>query len=318
MDIRELEFFIKVAELGSFTKAAVSLGISQPSLTRQIHLLERELNSSLFYRTGRGVRLTPAGTVFREHASAIIETAKRAQSAVSEFTTGAAGRIAIGIPPRIARVFTPPLVEAFRRMAPHASINVAEGLSATLCEWLNLGRIEMALLFNPPNSLHLDLEPLCREELVLVGCANHRAIPEKVKFAELVHYPLILPPIPNAIRTTVESGCRSAQVQPNIVIEVDTVQAILDLVLRKQGFGIVPRGAVPKKLISRFCVARIDRPYMTHTVMLATSRRQPVSQLRTKTCQLIRDLNLPNLLGGSPVSAKKRSHVRQTNLTADR
>jgi LysR family nitrogen assimilation transcriptional regulator len=310
MDIRELEFFIKVAELGSLTKAAVALDISQPSLSRQVHLLESELNSPLFYRTGRGVRLTPAGAVFLEHASAIIEAAKRAQSAVSEFSAGAAGRIAIGIPPRIARVLTPPLIETFRRMVPRASINVAEGLSATLGEWLNIGRIEMALLFNPPNSLHLDLEPLCREELVLVGCESHHALPKVVKFAELVHYPLILPPIPNAIRATVESGCRHAQVQLKIVIEVDTVQAILDLILRKQGFGIVPRGAVPSKQ-SRFCVARIERPHMTHTVMLATSRRQPVTQLRTKTCQLIRDLNLPGLLGGYPITTNKNFHMRQ-------
>ena len=297
MDFRRLEHFIAIAQFGSLTKASEALGVSEPSLSRQIRLLEKELDGSLFFRTGRGVRLTPAGTVFFEQASAIIEMGKRAKSAISEINSGSAGRIVVGIAPRIARVAMGPLIEAFQRKLPKASINVVEGLSVTLSDWLQLGRIEVAVLYNQRPLRSLDIEPLCKEELVLVGNAERGPLPKKLKFAEIGAYPLILPATPNIIRTSVDSACRQAQVQPNIVVEADTVQSILELVKRNLGYSIVPRGVVPKdKRQSQLVMCPVEAPRLTHYIALATSRKLPRTQLGLLTCQTIRELNLPKLL----------------------
>jgi LysR family nitrogen assimilation transcriptional regulator len=190
-----------------------------------------------------------------------------------------------------------PLMEAFQRQLPNASITVVEDLSVALSERLSLGRIEIALLFNQRSSPNLTIETLCSEELVLVGGNSRAALPKLVKFAEIRKFPLILPAMPNTIRTSVESACRQAQIQPDIVIEVDTVQSILDLVRKGMGYTIVPRGTVPHDLRqSGYRVCRIGSPRLTHTVSLATSRGHPLTRLGIKTCQVIRELNLPKLL----------------------
>lgn len=299
MDFRRLEYFVSIAQLGSLTKASDFLGVSEPSLSRQLRLLEEDLKGTLFQRTGRGVRLTPAGMVFLEQVLGILESVKRARAAFAEANTGSMGRVTVGIPPRIARVLTGPLIETFRQELPKASINVVEGLSATLSEWLQSGRIEIALLYNQRSLPNVDIEPLCKEELVLVGSRRGQRLPRRMKFAATAKYPLILPAMPNIIRATVESACRQTQVQPDIVIESDTVQSILDLVRRNLGYSFVPRGSIPaRSRESDFTISSIDGPQLIHEVAIATSRRHPQTQLGLQTCETIRALNLPALLSG--------------------
>ena len=300
MDLRQIEYFVRVAELGGFTRAAVLLEKSQPSLSRQIRLLEVELRQSLLYRNGRGIELTEAGKCFLQHAHAILESVRRARSALDERTEESTGRIVIGLPPRVARVFTAPLVQAFRQRFRHASISVAEGLSTTLQEWLVLGRVEVALLFDPTPMPQLEFEPLCRDELVLVG---HRAanvpMPASISFAQLARYPLILPPLPNAIRRLVESGCRRARITLDIAVEVDTVQAILELVTRDQGYGVLPSGTImfaPSR--AELKTARIHSPVIRSNLVLALSRHRPLTKLAGETRRLVMGLDLPALLVG--------------------
>lgn len=297
MDFRRLEYFVAIAQFGSLTKASEVLGVSEPSLSRQVRVLEEELNGRLFFRTGRGVRLTAAGTVFFDQASAIIEMGKRARSAIAEINSGSSGRIAVGLPPSIARIVMGPLIEAFQRKLPKASINVVEGLSVTLSEWLQLGRIEIAVLYNQRPLPGLEIEHLCEEELVLIGNAERGPLPKKVKFADIGAYPLILPGAPNLMRTSVDLACRQAQAQPNIVVEADTVQSIIELVRRNLGYSIVPRGIVPRdKRQARLVTSLLEGPRVVHTIALATSRKLPLTQLGIQTSQIIRDLNLPKLL----------------------
>jgi LysR family nitrogen assimilation transcriptional regulator len=297
LDFRRLEYFVAIAQCGSLTRAAELMGVSEPSLSRQVRLLEEELGGALFYRTGRGVRLTPGGGVFRDQASAILEMGKRARSAFAQVNSGSSGRIAVGIPPRIARVVMGPLIESFRRKLPQASINVVEGLSVTLSDWLQLGRIEIALLYNQRAIPSLELETLSKEELVFVGSTKRGPFPKRVKFADLPAYPLILPSSPNITRTSVEFGCRQAQVEPKIVIETDTLQSILDLVKRNLGYSIVPRGSVARDLPrSGLQMCPLGAPRLSHSLALATSRRHPKTQLGLQTCAAIRELNLPVLL----------------------
>lgn len=300
MDLKQIEYFVRIAELGGFTRAAVLLEKSQPSLSRQVRLLEVELRQTLLYRNGRGIELTEAGKCFLQHAHAILESVRRARSALEERKEESTGRIVIGLPPRVARVFTAPLVQAFRRQFRHASISVAEGLSTTLQDWLVLGRVEVALLFDPPPMPQLEFEPLCRDELVLVGRHDAKIpMPASIRFAQLTRYPLILPQMPNAIRRLVESGCRRARTTLDIAVEVDTVQAILELVTRDQGYGVLPSGTVtlaPSR--TELKTARIHSPLIRSSLVLALSRHRPLTKLASETRRLVLALDLPALLVG--------------------
>src|SRR5258705_12801115 len=124
MDLARLKYFVAVAESGSFSRAAAALHLTQPSLSRQVQLLERELGQRLLERHGRGVQPTEAGTALLAHARAIFELAERATSDMAERQRNPRGRLTIGLPHRVAHVITADLVERFHARYPEAAITV--------------------------------------------------------------------------------------------------------------------------------------------------------------------------------------------------
>jgi LysR family nitrogen assimilation transcriptional regulator len=308
LEFDQVKHFVRIAELGSFSRAEAALDISQPSLSRQIRLLEQSLQTKLFARTGRGVTLTPAGSVFFPHAVAILESVSRGKSALAEPGNSLAGRIVVGLPPRIARTLTGPLVEVFRKQFPQASIVIAEGLSPILIEGLRLGRIELALLFNAQNDPQLHLEDICQEELVLVGhSANRRHLPRQIKFQSLSQFPLILPPMPNSVRAAIETARQRTGTNLEIIVEVNTMHAILDLIERRVGFSVVPKGMLLEaKNVKRFTVSEVRSPRLLNTVMYATPARLPITKLGLETLNVLRGLKIPELLGARPISLGRK------------
>ncbi|MGA8786041.1 MAG: LysR family transcriptional regulator, partial [Polaromonas sp.] len=112
--MRRLEYFVAVAEAGSFSKAAAALVMSQPALSQQVAALEQETGQRLLNRTGRGADPTEAGLALLTHARAIFELAERARADMRERQLIPSGRITIGLPPRVAHAMTADLVERFR------------------------------------------------------------------------------------------------------------------------------------------------------------------------------------------------------------
>lgn len=118
MDLKQIEYFVRVAELGSFTRASVVLDIAQPALSRQVRLLEVELRQNLLVRNGRGATPTEAGKLLLEHGRGILHQVERAREELGRVRGALAGRVAIGLPPSIAKVLTVPLTRAFRVKLP--------------------------------------------------------------------------------------------------------------------------------------------------------------------------------------------------------
>ena len=298
MNLRQIEYFVRVAELGSFTRASVAVGVSQPSLSRQVRLLEVELRQTLLHRNGRGIELTPAGRVILEHGQAMLETVDKALVALNELRADPRGKVVIGLPSRVATLLTTHLVRTFRREFPHASITVAEGLSSALHEWLLLGKVDIALLFDPPRSADLELEALHDEELVLVGPHGAKAGAKRLPLGDIGKYPLILPRAPNATRAVLEAAAAKLGVELQVSAEVDTIQNILELVARRIGHAVLPLGAVQKGGgDARFRITRIHAPALRQRLFLATSRRRPRNRLASDLRRLIRAADLPRLLG---------------------
>lgn len=297
MDLKQIEYFLRVAELRSFSRAGEQLGISQPSLSRQIGLLEQELGQHLLSRNGRGVEPTEAGLRLMEHARALLTLAARAREDLQTFRRAPTGKVTIGLPPRIARVLTAPLVQRFSEVFPEASIAVAEGLSAAMREWLLTGRVELALLYDPPASPQLAYESLFREDLVLVtAAAGPLRLPARVKVDDLEKYPLILPSQPNAIRSLVEGVCRPRGVRLKIAAEVDAVETITELATQGHACAILPRSAIRgPALDASLKIAALVSPSIKNNLMLATPRNRPMTHLANGTADLIRTLDIANL-----------------------
>ena len=143
MELKQLESFVRVAELGSFTKASITLSVAQPVLSKQVRRLEVELRQTLFNRNGRGILLTEEGKVFFDYAKGIVDQVQRARDALNAAKDSPLGKIVIATPYVSREAFTAGFITAFRARFPRASLEIIEGKSRFIYEWLLSGRIDI-------------------------------------------------------------------------------------------------------------------------------------------------------------------------------
>ncbi len=218
MDLRQIEYFVRVAELGSFTRAAAALDVAQPALSRQVRLLEVELRQNLLVRNGRGAVPTEAGKLLLDHGRGILHQVERAREELGRVRGSLAGRVAIGLPPSVAKAMAVPLIREFRARMPDATLSITEGLSVAMQESLADGRLDIALLYNAVPSADIELTPLLEESLFLVqrhaGKSAPPARPRPVALRDVAEMPLVIPSRPNAIRMLVETEMGGAGLPP--------------------------------------------------------------------------------------------------------
>jgi len=295
MDLKQLEYFVRVAELGSFTRASAVLEIAQPALSRQVRLLEVELRLNLLTRNGRGVTPTEAGKLLLEHGRGILHQVARTREELGRVHGALAGRVSLGLPPSIAKALTVPLTREFRKRLPSAALSVSEGLSISMQEGLLTGRLDIALLYNPTLSPELDIAPLMEEELFLIAHRSSKARSKEVgtarTLAEVAKLPLVIPTRPNAIRMLVEMQMAEIGCRPNIALEIDGIGAILDLVADGAGHAVLPRHSLrTSDQPQAFAVHPIVRPSLRSKLVIATAARRPSTLTQQAMVKLVRDI----------------------------
>ena len=322
MDFKQLMYFERVAELGSFTKASDALGVAQPALSRQVRALEVELHQTLLMRNGRGAVLTEAGELLLEHTRGILYQVERAKQAVSDVRGTLSGRVVLGMPPSVARSLAIPLLRAFKAELPHAQLRITEGLTRGMQAQLLDGVVDVALLYNatPAQAPGIDAELLCQEALVLVQATNKATnkakLPSKtasqadrfgneasIDLREIAHLPLLIPSRPNALRMQLEAELMKLGLAPRIALEVDGVSAILDLVADGTGSAVLARHAVTSsdkarayKVRAIHVAGRGAKPSggakpslpLSVAVYLATSHNRPVTPTQQAAMVLLR------------------------------
>ena len=297
MDLKQLEYFRHVAELGSFTRAAAFLSVVQPVLSRQVRQLEVELGQNLFDRNGRGVVLTDAGSRLLEHTRGILMQVGRARQELEDHRNGDSGHFVLGLPPSLGRSVTVPLVKAFGRLLPNASLATVEGLSVYMLEWLNVGRVDCALVYNAPASPSIDLQPLLDDQLFLIAPLS-AATPRKagktrksITLAELADHPLIIPSRPHSIRMSVENALAGVDRKICVAHEIECIPAVIDLVRQGHGFGVLPLNAVRSTQWSgEVQVKPILSPTLKTSLSIAISTQRPKGPLLRKALDVIRDI----------------------------
>lgn len=298
MDLRQLESFVRVAELGSFTRAAIELGVAQPALSRQVRQLEVTLRQSLLVRNGRGAVPTEAGKLLLEHGRGILHQVAVARDELAATRGALAGKVSIGLPPSLSRLITVPLTQAFRRSLPQAQLTLTEGFSLQMYEGLRLGKIDMVVLYNPERSADLETALLHQDELVLISprgggersvkarAADTRA--PALRLADVSRLPLILPSRPNAFRLVVDTECRRLGHAPQVAMEVDGLNAILNLVQDGMGHAILPRYTLSNFTHPQaFAVRRIHAPRLQSQLMLAWSTRRPTTATQRRAAEVV-------------------------------
>ncbi len=295
MNLRQIEYFIQVAELGSFSKAAVVLDVAQPALSRQVRALETELRENLLLRNGRGVTLTDAGRRLLEHGQGILQLVATARDDLGARRDEPVGQIVVGLPPSLARRLTLPLIEMFRAELPKARLAIIEGFSVHIAEWLATNRVDLGLVYNPEPLPSIEITPVLQERLCLIGpapTAASRVVPaparKEIALKDVARLPLVMPQRGHVFRKLMESQAALAGVTLNVAWEVSSVPAILDLVLGGHGYAALTDSAIrtlarPAQLL----VTPIRDPQIKSTLCLAVSAQKRRTPLVNKTAQAL-------------------------------
>ena len=292
--MKQLEYFVRVAELGSFTRASIALDIAQPALSRQIRLLEVELRQNLLTRNGRGALPTEAGNLLLKHGRGILHQVELAREELGAVRGALAGRVSIGLPPSLSRLITVPLTRAFKQQLPQAHLTLTEGFSVQMVEGLRVGNLDIAVLYNAEHSHDVEMTTLHTEELVLISQkTGHKKASKQqtVTLAEVADLALILPSRPNAFRILIESEMNAIGRKPQITLEVDGLNAILSLVKEGMGHAVLPSYTLSNfDDRTPFTVRRITQPRIMSQLMLVRAARRPSTETQKIAAKLVKSV----------------------------
>jgi len=243
MELRQLRYFLAVAEELHFTKAAALLHVAQPALSHQIRQLEEEIGAKLLDRTNRRVRLTPAGAIFRDRVRVSLDMAARAAAEAGRVGRGETGSISVGVGSSAVWTVLPGLLRRFRRMAPAATIDIREMEPSEQLEGLKHETLDFGLLRAAVEDPELDSVVVSRERMIIALPERHRASStRRVDLRSLAKETIIIPrrqSMPASHEITL-LACQQAGFAPARIITTRFMQTALCFVAGRLGFALVP------------------------------------------------------------------------------
>jgi LysR family transcriptional regulator, nitrogen assimilation regulatory protein len=286
MQYRQLRYYVKIVEAGSFSRAAALIHVAQPALSLQISELEDYLGVSLLQRSARGVRPTPAGDLLYREAVTVLKHLEQIPGAVRSSRGVAQGVVSVGLASILGPALVGRFVETCHAALGKVSLKLTVSDSAALMEKLAAQSLDLALVFEDDLSAACTREPLYQQRLYVFH-PRTLALGSSVSLEELVQHPLVLPGHPNLVRSTVDRACAAAGLTPNLVAEVDDYTSLLSTVGTGMGATILPRGDRPQHGDDIAGPALIEPPlYMT--VSLVSSQETPLSYAADEVRKVLR------------------------------
>jgi len=254
MELHQLRYFVSVVEVGSFTRAAKTCYVAQPSLSLQIQRLEDELGQKLFERLGRGVRLTTAGQKFYQHAISILSGVAEARDALQDRSSLEQGPIRIGAIPTIAPYLLPRLVRIFMKRYQHAEVTVHEDFTEDLISACVAGEVDVGLVALPIEDKRLAVEQLFSEELLVATAMRHPLVTRRrVTLEQLTRERFVLLSEIHCLGMQIVRFCERQGCVPALTCRSAQLMTVQELVALGQGVSLVPEMA-----------ARADRGRQVH------------------------------------------------------
>ena len=248
IELRHLRYFIAVAESAHFTRAAEKLHVTQPTLSHQIRQLEGQLNLPLFDRVGRRVKLTAAGEVLLPHARRVWRELEEAQSALRELHGLKRGTLKVGLMQTVNACVIPEIVARFSTAHPGIRLTCGEMSVDDIETGLETGKLDLGISFLPPTRRTLDGERLFTEELVAVVPAGHPLTHRRrITMREVANLPLVLLAPKYCTRQLIDRAFAEANTQPEVRVEMNSIESILATVKQSGLPSIVPLLALCRK-----------------------------------------------------------------------
>jgi LysR family nitrogen assimilation transcriptional regulator len=273
MDLRDLTALIAIAESGSLSAASRRLRLTQPALTASLQRLERAAGAHLVTRHSRGATLTEEGLYVLQKARDVLQEVGQIALVRDMVAQAPAGEVRLGLPTTVAGGLIPELIPLIQARHPLIRLHVVEAMSGVLKDQLQLGRLDLAVLFDSAPLAGLRCTPLLTEAIFLLLPAHHRcaALPA-LDLAKVAGLPLMLPSTANSIRTRLEAACQAQGLTLNVLADVDSLPGLLGLV--RAGYGtVLPKYLAKAEIDAGHIVAvPIASPALRWTLHLATRR----------------------------------------------
>jgi DNA-binding transcriptional LysR family regulator len=249
MDLRQLEVVQAVADTGSFTAAGRKLYVSQSAVSRQVLLLEQELNETLFQRIGRRVRITPAGEALVQLSRRVFGDIKETTTLIGESQQVVSGTLTLAGGMTVCLYVFPTLLKDYHRLHPRVEFRVMTGPAQQLVQYVRTGAADLGFLALPIEEPDLVTVPAMREELLLVTHPSHPlARKKRIVSQDLAHQPFVLFEADSNTRRVIDQFIVKEQIQPRIVMETENVEILKALVRTGMGITIIPYQAVAREL----------------------------------------------------------------------
>jgi DNA-binding transcriptional LysR family regulator len=289
MELRQLEYFVAVAEEGNFTRAAARVHVAQSGVSAQVRRLEREVGQDLFDRSARTVRLTDVGKAVLPNARAALNAVSGIRLVVDELGGLVRGHVAVGMLPGRSSLGLPALLAGFHRAHPAVGISLIEGNSDRLLSGLRNREIDLALVglaTSPPSGI--DTQVVVDEPLVAaVSHGDQWAERATVSLETLVERPLIALPEGAGLRTSLDTACARARIRPRIAFEASDPIMLAELASQGLGVAILPASAAAW-LATELHAVRIIRPRLRGRIELAWRSEGPTSPAARALIQVAR------------------------------
>ncbi len=241
MELHQLQYFVAVAEVGSFSKAARRCSVAQPSLSQQIIKLEHELGQRLFERLGRSVILTAAGQALLPQAQRILSEVQSIKSGIADAVSTGRGRLAVGLIPTLAPFVLPRALACFAQRFPEAELEVLEHTTDALLERLVSLELDVCFLSLPVKHRLIEMEELHSEPLLLALPQDHPlAAQPALGVDRLRDSPFIALNEDNCLTQQVDAFCYEQQIAPTVVCRVAHLSTLQSCVAAGMGVALVP------------------------------------------------------------------------------
>jgi DNA-binding transcriptional LysR family regulator len=253
IELKQLEYFLAVADNLSFTKAAEEIHVAQPAISQQIKYLEFVLGVPLFNRDNKKVSLTEAGELFRKHANEVLACVDKAVQVIEELRGLERGSVSLAMSSTVATVLMADLVHEFRNQFPDVKVRVSESMTSESIQRIQNGELDLAIVTLPIQEENsLVVETLFDEDLEAIVSAKHPLAQENVDVVNLIDltkYQWILANSSNGLRRLINDACAQKGFCPVVSIEVDRISSVKNLLIYSEnGVTILPPTAVLNEL----------------------------------------------------------------------
>ncbi|PLC49224.1 LysR family transcriptional regulator [Pollutimonas subterranea] len=290
MNLRQLQYFVRVFEMQNMTRAAESLYLAQPALSQQIALLEEDLGVRLLVRGSKGVHATAEGVLLYRHAQTILRQVDSTRSLLAKTDEQMAGTVSIGLASSTARMIALPLMKLVKQEVPGIVLEIVDIPSADLTRLVLQGRVDFSLSPDQQPIKGISLTPLLVEDLFLLTHASLKLPERNIAIKNISTLPLILPSLPNKLRARVDHVFLAARLTYNLFAEASTSAILIPAVREGLAATILPYSAAQPEIANGTITSHSMDVELSREIVLCSSESLPLTPAVGKVISLCKGL----------------------------